>query len=173
MPVTVTVTVPVAAVAPAVKVSVLVLLAGLGLNEAVTPLGSPDAERVGLPLKALTVIVLVPSPPGAIVTADGVANRLGGAPASATAKAPNTSATTRSNHRVRRRAPIRIARKAAAGFNRDPHDRGTSRNVEAVASFIGSLALGKAATYTETQNKVKPRNDDQSQRRSIANWVAE
>jgi hypothetical protein len=59
----VTVTVPVAAVEVADKVSVLVLVAGFGLNDAVTPLGSPEAERVTLPLKppsSVIVIVLVP-----------------------------------------------------------------------------------------------------------------
>lgn len=59
----VTVTVPVVAVALAVKVSVLVLVAGFGLNDAVTPLGKPVAERVTLPLKppsGVIVIVLVP-----------------------------------------------------------------------------------------------------------------
>jgi len=62
-PVIVTVTAPVAAVPLAVKVSVLVVLAGLGLKAAVTPLGRPDAERVTLPLKLATglmVMVLVP-----------------------------------------------------------------------------------------------------------------
>jgi hypothetical protein len=44
---------------------------------------------------------------------------------------------------------------APAEFNLDAHNRGTSMSVEAFGLFIGSLALGKAATYTETQNKVK------------------
>jgi hypothetical protein len=65
VPVTVTVAVPVVAMALAVKVKVLVLVleAGLGLNAAVTPLGSPDAERATLPAKpfnGVMVITLVP-----------------------------------------------------------------------------------------------------------------
>jgi hypothetical protein len=66
VPVTVTVAVPTAAEALAVSVSVLVELAGFGLNDAVTPLGSPDAEKFTEPLKpfcSVTVIVLVPLPP--------------------------------------------------------------------------------------------------------------
>jgi hypothetical protein len=65
-PVTVTVTVPVAAVLLAVSVNVLVLAVLLGLNDAVTPLGRPDAERLTLPLKpfcGVTVMVLAPLAP--------------------------------------------------------------------------------------------------------------
>jgi len=68
------------------------------------------------------------------------------------------SATSPSNNRIRPRAPMKgIASKATAPaeFNLDAHNRGTSMSVEAFGLFIGSLALGKAATYTETQNKVK------------------
>jgi hypothetical protein len=46
----VTVTVPIGAVPLAVSVNVLVLAAGFGLNDAVTPLGRPEAERVTFPL---------------------------------------------------------------------------------------------------------------------------
>src|ERR1039458_8740282 len=70
----VTVTAPVAAVALAVSVSVLVEVVGFGLNAAVTPLGKPDAERVTLPLKPFTgvmVIVLVPLLPCVMVTLFG------------------------------------------------------------------------------------------------------
>jgi len=73
------VTVPVAAVALAVKVSVLVVAAGLGLKDAVTPLGKPDAERVTLPLKPFTgaiVIVLAPLLPCVTVTLFSEAKRL-------------------------------------------------------------------------------------------------
>jgi len=65
-PVTVTVTVPVTAALLAVSVNVLVLVVLLGLNEAVTPLGRPDADKLTLPLKpfcGLTVMVLVPLAP--------------------------------------------------------------------------------------------------------------
>src|SRR5713101_7798650 len=70
IPVMVTVTVPVAAVLPAVSVNVLVLAVLLGPNDAVTPLGRPDADKLTLPLKlfcGMTVMVLVPLAPCAIV----------------------------------------------------------------------------------------------------------
>lgn len=51
VPVMVTVTVPVAAVLPAFSVKMLVLEVLLGLKDAVTPLGSPDANKLTLPLK--------------------------------------------------------------------------------------------------------------------------
>ena len=65
-PETVTVTVPVGAVPLAVSVNVLVLAVLLGLNDAVTPLGRPDADKLTLPLKppcGVTVMVLVPLVP--------------------------------------------------------------------------------------------------------------
>ena len=46
MPLTVTVNVPAAAELLAVNRNVLLVVAGFGLNEALTPLGSPDAENV-------------------------------------------------------------------------------------------------------------------------------
>lgn len=58
----VTVEVPAEAEAPAVRVSVLVVPVGFGLNPAVTPVGSPLALRVTLPLNppaSVTVMVLV------------------------------------------------------------------------------------------------------------------
>jgi hypothetical protein len=69
----VTVEVPVAAVLLAVNVSVLVLVAGFGLNDAVTPVGRPDAARVTAPVYPLigvTVMVLFPLPPCGIVAGD-------------------------------------------------------------------------------------------------------
>ena len=69
-PVMVTVTVPVAAVLLAVSVNVLVLVVLLGLNDAVTPLGMPDADKPTLPPKpfcGVTVMVLVPLAPCMIV----------------------------------------------------------------------------------------------------------
>ena len=66
VPVMVMVAVPGVAVLLAVSVTVLVAVTGLGLNAAVTPLGSPEAERLTLPLKpfcAVTVIVLAPLAP--------------------------------------------------------------------------------------------------------------
>ncbi len=51
VPVMVTVAVPVIAVPLAVSVNVLVLVVPLGLNDAVTPLGRPDADKLTLPLK--------------------------------------------------------------------------------------------------------------------------
>ena len=77
-PVTLTATVPVAAVLLAVSVSVLVLAVLLGLNDAVTPPGRPDADRLTLPLKpfcGLTVMVLVPLAPCRIAKLLGEADR--------------------------------------------------------------------------------------------------
>jgi hypothetical protein len=51
VPVMVSVTVPVVAVLLAESVSVLVLVALLGLNDAVTPLGIPEADKLTLLLK--------------------------------------------------------------------------------------------------------------------------
>ena len=62
----VTVAFPVVAVADAAKVSMLVPVAGLGLNEAVTPDGRVPVLSVTLLVKPLTgvmVTVLVPVPP--------------------------------------------------------------------------------------------------------------
>ena len=74
-PLIVTVKVPVAAVALAVRVRVLAVVVLAGLNDAVTPPGRPEAERLTdplNPLSGLTVMVLViwapwvtPSPEGA------------------------------------------------------------------------------------------------------------
>ncbi len=78
-PVTVTVTVPVAAVLLAVRVNVLVVVVLPGLNDAVTPLGRPDADKVTLPLKpfcGVTVIVLTPLAPCVIVKLLGDAERV-------------------------------------------------------------------------------------------------
>ena len=79
VPVTVTVAVAAVAVLLAVSVSVLVAVAGFGLNEAVTPLGRPDADKVTLPLKpfwGVTVIVLVPLAPCIRVKLLGDAERV-------------------------------------------------------------------------------------------------
>ena len=79
VPVTVTVTVPVAAVLLAVRVNVLVLAVLLGLNDAVTPLGKPDADKLTLLLKpfcGVTVMVLAPLAPCAIVMLFGDAERV-------------------------------------------------------------------------------------------------
>jgi hypothetical protein len=78
VPEMVKVTVPVVAVLLAVRVKVLVLAVLLGLKEAVTPLGRPDADKVTLPLKpfcGVTVIVLVPAVPCVIVKLLGDAER--------------------------------------------------------------------------------------------------
>ena len=66
VPVIVTVALPVVAVLLAVSVNVLVVAVLLGLNDAVTPLGRPEADRLTLPVKpfcGLTVIVLEPLVP--------------------------------------------------------------------------------------------------------------
>jgi hypothetical protein len=63
VPVMVTLTTPMAAVLLAVNVNALVFVAFAGLNEAVTPAGRPDADRLTLllnPFSGLTVIVFAP-----------------------------------------------------------------------------------------------------------------
>jgi hypothetical protein len=78
-PETVTVTVPVAAVLLAASVNVLVLAVLLGLNDAVTPLGKPDADKLTLPLKPLcgvTTMVLVPLVPWTMLRLFGEAERV-------------------------------------------------------------------------------------------------
>jgi len=63
VPVIVTVEDPVVAVLLAVKVSTLLPVVGFVPNEAVTPLGRPDAASVTLPVNpptSVTLIVLVP-----------------------------------------------------------------------------------------------------------------
>jgi hypothetical protein len=80
------VTAAVPAVAVLLEVSVNVLLLGvllpavlLGLNDAVTPLGRPDADKLTLLLKpfcGVTVIVLAPLVPWVIVKLPGEAKRV-------------------------------------------------------------------------------------------------
>jgi hypothetical protein len=70
VPVMVTVAVPVVAVELAVRLSVLVLVVGFVLNEAVTPLGKPEAASVTLPENppaSVTVMVLVPAAPPCVI----------------------------------------------------------------------------------------------------------
>jgi len=78
VPVTVTVAVPVVAVLLAVSVSVLEVVVVAGLNVAVTPAGSPEAERLTLPVKpfiGVTVIVLLPLLPWVTVKLAGDADK--------------------------------------------------------------------------------------------------
>jgi hypothetical protein len=66
VPVMVTVTVPMLAVLFAVSVNMLAVFAGFGLNDAVTPLGRPEADKATFPLnpfREVIVIVLVPLAP--------------------------------------------------------------------------------------------------------------
>ena len=75
----VTVDVPVVAVALAVSVKELVVVAEAGVNEAVTPLGRPDAAKLTLPLKPFrgaTVMVLRPLDPWRMLKLLGDAERL-------------------------------------------------------------------------------------------------
>ena len=79
VPVIVTGTVPVVAELLAVSFNVLVAVTGFGLNEAVTPLGRPDADKLTPPLKpfcGVTVIVLVPLAPCIRVKLLGDAERV-------------------------------------------------------------------------------------------------
>ena len=78
-PLMVTMTAPVVAVLLAVKVKVLVLVVLLGLKDAVTPFGSPEAVKLTLPLKPFnrfTLIVLVPMAPCARLKLLGDAERV-------------------------------------------------------------------------------------------------
>ncbi len=66
VPVMVTVADPIVAVLAAISVNVLVFEVGFGLNNAVTPLGKPVADKLTLPLKlfcGVTVTVVVPVAP--------------------------------------------------------------------------------------------------------------
>ena len=73
-PVTVTTTVPVAAVGFAVRVSELAVVVLLGMNEAVTPLGRPEADKLIVPLKPpCSATVLVPLEPCGTVSPVGAA----------------------------------------------------------------------------------------------------
>ena len=77
-PETVTVAVPVAAVLLAASVKVLVPTVLVGLNEAVTPPGRLDAEKVTLLLKppcGVTVMVVVPLVPWTKLRVLGEAER--------------------------------------------------------------------------------------------------
>ena len=79
VPVMVTVDVPVAALLLAVSVRLLVVVAEAGLNEAVTPLGRPEADKLMLPKKpfcGVTVMVLDPFAPWTTVRLAGDAERL-------------------------------------------------------------------------------------------------
>ena len=79
IPVMVTVTVPVVAVPVAVSVNVLEAVAGLALNNGVTPLGSPEADKLTPLLKpfcGVTEMVLVPLAPCIIVKLLGDADRV-------------------------------------------------------------------------------------------------
>jgi hypothetical protein len=69
-PVMVTVAGPVVAVLVAVSVNVLALVVLVGLNDALTPVGRPDADKLTLPLKPLSGLmemVLVPLAPWTMV----------------------------------------------------------------------------------------------------------
>src|SRR6266852_5665973 len=78
-PVMVTVAVPMVAVLPAVSVKVLVPVVLAGLKEAVTPLGRPEADKLTVPANpfwGVSVIVLVPLAPWAMLRLVGAADRL-------------------------------------------------------------------------------------------------
>ena len=57
----------------------LLVAAGLGLKDADTPLGNPEADKVTLPVKPLSRVIVIadwPLPPRAIVSEFGEAERL-------------------------------------------------------------------------------------------------
>lgn len=73
-----TVAVPVVAAPVAVSVMMLEPAAGFGLNDAVTPAGSPEADKLTLlvnPLCGVTVTLLVALDPCAMLTVVGDADR--------------------------------------------------------------------------------------------------
>src|ERR1041384_1588254 len=75
----VTVKVPAVAVAEAVSVRGVVVEAGLGLKDAVTPVGRPEADKLTLllnPLRAEIAMVLPPDVPCVTATEAGEAERL-------------------------------------------------------------------------------------------------
>ena len=75
----VTVASPSVAMLLAVNESRLLPVVGFGLNEAVTPLGKPDAARLTPPVNppaAVTVTVLAPDAPWVIVRPPGFAARV-------------------------------------------------------------------------------------------------
>src|SRR5690242_12733248 len=77
-PLTVIETVPGAAVLSTAKVSVLLPVVLLGLKEAVTPLGRPEADKLTLPANPFcgaTVTVLVAVPSCRMVNAAGNADK--------------------------------------------------------------------------------------------------
>ncbi len=79
VPVIATVAEPAVAVPLAVRVSVLVAVAGLGLKDAVTPLGRPEADKLTLSLKpfcGVIVIVLVALLPCAMLRLPGDADKV-------------------------------------------------------------------------------------------------
>ena len=79
VPVIVTVDIPVVAVALAMSVKILVPVVGFVPNDAVTPLGRPDAAKVTLPVKPFwgaTAIVLGPLAPWRMLRLLGEAERL-------------------------------------------------------------------------------------------------
>ncbi len=79
MPVIVMVPVPVAAVLLAVSVNALLLVVEAGLNDAVTPLGNPEADKETVPVNpfcGVTLMVLPPEPPCVTVTLEGAADKV-------------------------------------------------------------------------------------------------
>jgi len=78
-PAIVTVTVPIVAALLVASVNVLVMVAGLGLNDAVTPLGRPEADKLTLPLKPFCgaiVTVLIPLVPCVMLRLLGAADKM-------------------------------------------------------------------------------------------------
>jgi len=72
-------TVPMLADLATFKVSVLLVVAGFGLNEAMTPFGKPEADRLTLllnPFRRVTVMVLFPLLPRAMFKEVGESERL-------------------------------------------------------------------------------------------------
>src|SRR5208337_1686931 len=167
VPVMVTVAAPVVAELLAVSVRVLVVVVAVGLKDAVTPLGRPEAAKLTLPVKPFwpfTVIVLVPLLPWATDKAVGFADsvKLGGCCAAPEAPPQPARFTTRkhvparsapqnntlADQLIRRFSSILLANPSGAGGQSPP-----------VTHFISS----RRVPLTESASIVRPKSSLKTQ----------